>query len=152
MHVTFSQRTDYAIRALLDIAASGGERRKTRQIAAAMNIPQRYLSQILAVLVQKGLLTAYAGQTGGYELTRPADDIHMLDVIEVFEGEDTHVSRCLLRGIPCGTDGTCAAHESWAAAQAAMTERLGRTTFAELARQERGLRNQRRTLHRAEHE
>ena len=53
MNVTFGQRTDYAVRALLDIAASASGRRKTREIADEMNIPQRYLSQILAVLVQR---------------------------------------------------------------------------------------------------
>ncbi len=140
MNVTFSRRADYAIRAVLDIAKSYGvARRKNREIAEAMSIPPTYLSQILAVLVRQRILQAAAGQDGGYELARPPEQVLLSEVIEVFEGA-TRVQRCLLRGIPCGADGTCAAHEAWSAAQDAMTERLSQTSFANLAERDRELR------------
>ncbi|MGE3857051.1 MAG: Rrf2 family transcriptional regulator [Dehalococcoidia bacterium] len=133
MHVSFSRRSDYAIRAVLDVArAHGGPRRKRREIAEAMNVPPTYLSQILAVLVRARLLVASAGHDGGYELARPPAEIALLDVIEVFEGPSMRTQRCLLRGIPCASDGTCAAHDAWIDAQQAMADSLARTTFADL--------------------
>jgi len=141
MHVTFSRRSDYAIRAILDVArVHGVSRRKKREIAEAMNIPPTYLSQILAVLVRSHLLVAAAGQDGGYELARPPEQTRLLDVIEVFEGDAMHEQRCLLRGIPCGSDGTCAAHEAWSTAQQAMETSLGATTFADLLARDEVLR------------
>ena len=132
MNITLSKRGDYAIRAVLDMSRCyGSGRRKTREIAEAMNIPPKYLSQILAVLVRHKVLTAVAGQDGGYELARPPQDLRLLDVVEVVEGPTT-LQRCLLRGIPCGTDGTCAVHDAWSSAQQALTDRLAATTFAEL--------------------
>jgi len=104
-----------------------------------MNIPPNYLSQILAVLVRHGILTAVAGQEGGYELARPPAAIRMLDVLEVFEGAP-RIQRCLLRGIPCGSDGTCAVHDSWTDAQEALAARLANVTFEELAERDRALR------------
>jgi Rrf2 family protein len=133
VNITLSRRGDYAIRAILDVALHhGAGRRKTREIAEAMNVPPNYLSQILAILVRKGLLVAAAGQDGGYELARPPQDVSLLDVVEAVEGPAT-LQRCLLRGIPCGSDGTCAVHAAWSGAQQALTDRLAATTFAALA-------------------
>lgn len=134
VHIALSHRGDYAVRAVLDLAQHYGHgRRKTREIAGAMHIPQNYLSQILADLVSRGLLHATAGQAGGYELTRPPAQISLLAVVELAEGP-VSLQRCMLRGIPCGSDGYCAAHEAWAAAQGALSDRLAATTFADLAR------------------
>ena len=58
------------MRAVLDIARHNGERRKAREISDEMDIPHRFLTQILAELVQLGLLKAVAGRTGGYVLAR----------------------------------------------------------------------------------
>lgn len=136
MQITIGRRGDYAVRAVLDLAhAYGNGRRKTREIAATMEIPRNYLPQIMAELVSAGLLLATAGKSGGYELARPPSQITLLDVVELMDGPIT-LSRCLLRGIPCGTDGYCAAHEAWAEAQAALAGSLASTTFEELARRD----------------
>ncbi|MEO8084816.1 MAG: Rrf2 family transcriptional regulator [Ardenticatenales bacterium] len=134
MQISLSKRGDYAVRAVLDLARHAGDgRRKTREIAAAMNIPAGYLSQILAALVQSGLAVATAGREGGYQLARPAESISLLDVIQAMDGP-IGVRECLLRGIPCGVDGHCAVHDAWSRAQDALNAELASTGFAELAR------------------
>jgi Rrf2 family protein len=134
--VTLSKKGDYSVRAVLDLARHYGEgRRKAREIAASMRIPRKYLSQILANLVRRGLLTAVAGQAGGYELSRAPSRISLLDVVEAAEGA-AELRRCLIRGVPCGRGGTCAVHESWSSAQAAMVRRLRSATFAAILRQD----------------
>lgn len=131
MQVVLGKRGDYAIRAVLDVAAHEGERRKAREIAERMSIPKKYLSRILADLVRGGVLRATAGPDGGYELTRPARDVTMLQVIEAVEGE-TETRDCLLRGVPCQSGGICAVHQAWVGAENAMLERLRDTTFGDL--------------------
>ena len=94
MEITLTMTGDYGVRAMLDVALSHAQgRRKTRQIAEAMNIPPSYLSQILAELVAAELLTATAGRYGGYELTRLPEEILLIEVVEVLEGEIT-LDRC----------------------------------------------------------
>ena len=140
MQTTLGRTGDYGVRAVLDVArAHGVGRRKTREIAGAMNIPVRYLSQILALLVRADILTATAGPSGGYELARTPDDLTLLDVVEAVEGP-VSLDRCVVRGIPCSSDGICAVHDAWSAAQDAMVDRLRDTTFAELVARDRELR------------
>lgn len=133
MQVALGRRGDYAVRAVLDIAMNSEVgRRKTREIADSMGIPERYLTQILALLVREGLLNAVAGPDGGYTLARPPDAITLLDVIEIAEGPIV-LDECVLRGGACEWDEVCPVHIPWARAQNALMAELSKSTFADLA-------------------
>jgi Rrf2 family protein len=131
--MTLGRKGDYAVRAVLDLSHSYGHgRRKAREIADQMRIPQNYLAIILSEFVRAGLLHATAGKEGGYALARPPEEISLLEVVELAEGP-VSLERCLLRGIPCGRNGYCAAHEAWSSAQDALSARLADTSFRDLA-------------------
>jgi Rrf2 family protein len=49
-------------------------------------MPERFLLQILRVLVTHGILRSTRGVDGGYALTKPADQISLLEVIEAIDG------------------------------------------------------------------
>lgn len=133
MHMKLGKRADYAIRAVLDLARhwDGGDRRKSREIAESMDIPRKYLPQLLATLVRAGLVASEAGPDGGYRLVSEPTDVTLLAIIEAVEGPLQSVE-CVLRGGPCHWDSRCAIHEPWAGAQEAMRSQLDRTTFADL--------------------
>ncbi len=97
-----------------------------------MDIPDRYVTQILANLVRHGLLTAVAGPNGGYSLARAPEGITLLEVVEAAEGQ-IGLDACVLRGGPCEWDEVCPLHITWAQAQNALKEHLSAATFAELA-------------------
>ena len=109
-------------------------RRKAREIAREMAIPERFLPQILAPFVRAGTLIAVAGPDGGYELARPPAKITLLEVVEEAEGQTTS-DHCTMRGGPCDWRNACAMHEPWKRAQAALASELQGTTFEELARE-----------------
>jgi len=133
MQVALGRKGDYSVRAVLDIARTAGAgRRKAREIAASMEIPERYLTQILAHLVNEGLLNAVAGPDGGYTLARPPETITLLDVVEAAEGRIL-LDECVLRGGPCEWDEACPIHTPWVDAQNALIAELSKTTFADLA-------------------
>ncbi len=131
MQATLGRKGDYSVRAVLDISNHNGVRRKSREIAEEMDIPSRYLPQILANLVEHGILTAEAGPTGGYILARPAVDVTLLAVVEAAEGP-IGLDQCVLRGGPCDWETSCPIHVPWNRAMNALTERLSQTTFGEL--------------------
>jgi len=132
MQVTLGRKGDYSVRAVLDVATHSGEgKRKAREIAAEMEIPQPYVAQVLADLVRHGVLTAVAGPTGGYSLSRPASEITLLEVTEAAEGATT-LESCVLRGGPCDWITVCPVHETWWRAQKALTDSLASTTFADM--------------------
>ena len=132
MKVALGRRGDYAVRAVLDLARHAGQgRRKAREIAQAMAVPERYLPEILGSLVRAGLVQATAGPNGGYALARSPADITLLEVVETAEGP-LATGQCLLRGGPCDWEHACPLHEPWTRAQQALSNELQWTTYAEL--------------------
>lgn len=132
MQASLGRKGDYSVRAVLDLARHHDDRRKAREIAGEMDIPARYLTQILANLVQHGLLTAVAGPTGGYTLARAPADINLLEVVEAAEGP-IKLEQCVLRGGPCEWEESCPVHIPWTRVQTALAAELAATTFADLA-------------------
>src|SRR5581483_6139673 len=63
-------KAEYALRAATVLATSGPGPVKSDAIAAAEDIPLRFLHNILAALTRAGILSSLRGADGGYELTR----------------------------------------------------------------------------------
>jgi Rrf2 family protein len=79
-------KAEYALRAATVLASSGPGPVKSETIAAAEDIPLRFLHNILAALTRAGILSSLRGADGGYELTRQAAVITVADVIRAVEG------------------------------------------------------------------
>src|SRR5690349_22696860 len=73
--VRVSAKADYAIRAMVELAAADGGPLKAERIAQAQEIPLKFLENIMADLRQGGLVRSQRGTEGGYWLARRADDI-----------------------------------------------------------------------------
>lgn len=81
-----SAKVDYAIRALIALAADGGGPVKAEQLATAQGIPVNFLENILGDLRRAGIVATQRGQVGGYRLARPAKDISLADIIRPLDG------------------------------------------------------------------
>ena len=82
-----SARADYAIRALVELAAAGpGASLRGDAIATAQSIPTKYLENLLADLRRARLVTSQRGIRGGYRLAQPAATITLADVIRAIDG------------------------------------------------------------------
>lgn len=82
-----SAKVDYALRAMLELAAAAtDELVKSERIAVAQAIPQKFLENILLDLRHAELVTSRRGIEGGYALARPAGEISVADVIRAVEG------------------------------------------------------------------
>jgi Rrf2 family protein len=83
--VRVSAKVDYALRAMLELAASEGLV-KSERVAAAQGIPQKFLENILLDLRHAELVTSRRGVEGGYALSRPPSEVSVADVIRAVEG------------------------------------------------------------------
>jgi Rrf2 family protein len=81
-----SARTQYALRAVAELAAAPPGPVAAEKIAAAQDIPRRFLDNILLQLRRAGLIHSQRGPEGGYWLARTPDKITLADVILVTEG------------------------------------------------------------------
>jgi Rrf2 family protein len=84
VHVT--ARADYAIRAMVELAATPGGSATRQQLAEQQEIPGKFLEGILTDLRRAGLLSAQRGSRGGYQLALPANTIALADIIRAVEG------------------------------------------------------------------
>ena len=133
MRLELTKRGDYAVRAMLALACGGGERMLSApRIAGEMDVPPRFLPQVMGDLVRAGLVTSEPGRAGGYRLARPADAISLLAIIEAIEG-DSRRQTCVLRGGRCSEGGVCAVHGAFFAAQDALISALEGVTLADVA-------------------
>lgn len=126
-----SARTDYAVRAMLSIAAGHPGLVKAASLSAAQDIPLSFLQGILLDLRRAGLLHSHRGVDGGYALARPATEITVGDVVRAVGGALTTV-----RGLPTGTatyPGVAAGlRDVWLAVQEAIEGVVDHATLAEL--------------------
>ena len=133
MRLELTKRSDYAIRACLHLALGGGNGHvSSRRIAAEMDIPERFLPQVLGDLASAGILDAQIGRTGGYRLSRPATALSIHEIVEAVEGPTRSV-QCVLRQRHCDATRACAFHPAWVRAQTALIDVLAGTTLADIA-------------------
>jgi len=132
MRLELTHRGSYAIRAVLALArAEAGTVVPARRVAKDMDIPARFLPQVLGDLGRAGIVEARLGRAGGYRLSKPASEISLLDIIEASEG-DARRQTCVLTGNPCDGTHPCDVHDMFFAAQEAILARLNDVSVADV--------------------
>ena len=143
LDLQLTRRGDYAVRAAIALARAGsGTYVKLREVSDQMAIPAGYTQEILTLLMRAGLAEARAGKQGGYRLTKSADAVTLLDIVEAAEGP-LRLDRCTLSGGPCHWEDTvCAVHAMWEQANQSLRASLGRETLARVIEVDNRLRAQ----------
>jgi Rrf2 family protein len=131
--VNISAKSDYAVRAMLELSAEGGTGPVTGEsLANAQQIPVKFLENILVDLRRAGLVVSQRGAEGGYRLARPANRITVADVIRAVDGPLANVRG--MRPEDAEYEGAAAAlRDVWVAMRAALRSVLERVTLADLA-------------------
>jgi len=111
-----------------------------RELAQKAEIPANYLSKVLLALRNAGLLSTARGSGGGYSLQKRPAEIHLIDVVEVFDAPRARPS-CLLGKKDCSDHDPCSAHEVWREVRSGYIRFLENTSLADIAKQDRGERN-----------
>jgi Rrf2 family protein len=135
--VQFNQATDYAFRIIMHLAElPEGELANSQTIAEQQNIPTGFLQKIIRSLVKGDLVKSYRGVDGGFVLAKPAEEISLLNVIEVMEGP-LDLQRCLKQNSSCskGCATKCPVHASLAIIQTNFTLALDEVNFARLVKE-----------------
>lgn len=137
MRVKLSQKTEYAMRALLELALKEGEGpRSAREIATARKIPLRFLEQVLQELKRGGLIESQRGPSGGCWLARPAEQIPVSEILDVVEGPVVRQA-CLDPFNEIDRQSMhSAVQELWLDLQITIRERLSRTSLSDLAKRQ----------------
>jgi Rrf2 family protein len=118
--LTITSKSPYALRALAELARSGGGGPvPIGELARRRDIPVQFLEGLFATLRRAGVLQSQRGVKGGYTFARPPEEITVLEIVELLEGD-------------LGAD----AEGIWGEAAEAVRGVLGGVTIADVAQRE----------------
>jgi Rrf2 family transcriptional regulator, cysteine metabolism repressor len=118
--LVITTKSVYAVKAMTELARRGADPVPIGDIAAARGIPAQFLESIFGQLRRGGLLQSHRGVKGGYSFGRPPEEITVLEVVELLEGEL----------------GSPDAESVWGDAVGAVRATLSATTIAAVAERE----------------
>lgn len=139
--MNLSQKCQYAIRAILELAKQYGRGPVAiSQIAASQAIPQRFLENILSELRPTGLIESRRGIQGGYLLARDPATISVGEVIRLVDGPLDPV-KCIgdRNGPCCPLKDNCSLFHLWTRAKTAVEEVYDNASFRDLVEEEEKL-------------
>jgi Rrf2 family protein len=125
-----SNRTEYAVRALSELARSG-RITKSGEIAERQKIPPKFLPHIMSDLAKSGLVKTSRGFGGGITLNRPPQEITFKSVVEAVQGPIV-TFECLTGRDDCEFSKGCILKPIWQKVQVAVDEVLTSVTLKDL--------------------
>ena len=131
-----STRGRYALRILVDLAENQNEGYITlKEAADRQEISEKYLESIVKDLVKGKFIEGIRGKGGGYRLSRPAEEINVMDVLQSADGAIVPVA-CLEEGSrPCSRAASCRTLPLWQGLDKVVSEYLGGFTLRDLMRE-----------------
>jgi Rrf2 family transcriptional regulator, cysteine metabolism repressor len=85
--LSITSKSPYAIRALVELHRHGDSVPvPIAELARRGEIPVQFLEQLFATLRRAGVLRSQRGVKGGYSFGRPANELTVLEVVELLDG------------------------------------------------------------------
>ncbi len=130
----YSKPCEYALRAAAYLARQPQSQLiPVSQIARAESIPVPFLSRILYQLAQEGLLTSRTGPGGGFQLSRPAKDISLKEIVARVDGLEG-LQQCAVGLARCSDEMPCPLHDMWKELRGRIAGYLEGISLADMAR------------------
>ena len=128
-----STKGRYALRVMIDLAEHQSEKYvPLKEVAARQEISEKYLENILKVLVQNGFLEGLRGKGGGYRLTRSPEEYTVGNILWLTEDSMAPVA-CLEPGAKaCEHASECRTLTLWKGLDKVINDYLDNITIADL--------------------
>ncbi|HEY6933577.1 MAG TPA: Rrf2 family transcriptional regulator [Marmoricola sp.] len=131
-----SAKTDYALRALIEMASrDDGRPVSAEEIGRLQEIPHGFLQAILADLRRAGVVASQRGQSGGWRMAQAPADVTVADVIRAVDGPLVSVYGLRPEAVSYNASADALQHV-WIAARSSLREVLERVTIESLVDKE----------------
>jgi Rrf2 family protein len=128
-----TRTADYGVRLMTQLALLPlGTRMTVADLADQSGASVAFVGKILQRLVRARLVVSHRGYEGGFELSRTAGTISLLDIVSALEGP-LCLNDCLEGGPGCDRANVCGAQEVWKNAQDALAAVLAAETLDRMA-------------------
>ena len=135
-----SAKSRYALHLMLALAMQeNGENLSVKSVAERQGISEKYLEQIIPLLIRDGLVRSVRGAKGGYHLVKSAEDYTVGLILRTVEGSIAPVS-CLDDEVnQCARCKACATLDLWEQVDQAISNVVDHITLADLVDKQRRL-------------
>lgn len=131
-----TSRSEYGMRAMILLAEQpDNELLSAAELSRREHIPLKYLEQLLSELKKGGLVVSFPGARGGYRLARPAEQVHVGEIVRALDGAFAPMS-CVHDGperTPCAFEEGCRLKPLWSRLYKAVHGVLDDTSLASIA-------------------
>ncbi|MFH1312512.1 MAG: Rrf2 family transcriptional regulator [Candidatus Eisenbacteria bacterium] len=128
-----STRGRYGARMMLDLAVHHGSGYLLlKDVAARMDVSEKYLGHLIPALKRVGLIKASRGAHGGYLLAMEPAEISLGEVVRAVEG-DISVVECVTSPDVCHRAAVCVTRAKWVGLRLKLMEFLDAFTLERMA-------------------
>jgi len=129
----FSTRARYGLRMMIELTRLLDKEPVVHlgRVAKITGLSENYLAQLAISLKNSGLLRGIPGKKGGYQLSRPADEIKVGEIIQALSGTLT-ITDCVEHPEICHNSGGCEARAIWALVSISVMDTLNEYSLEDL--------------------
>ncbi len=132
MSVLFSRQCEYALQAILYLAAHPSDNLiPIRTVADKLKIPYHFVSKTLQQLAKSGLIHSQRGKQGGFAVDAGSAKVSLFEIINAIDGP-AFSTECVLGFKDCNSKEPCLLHEVWAKQRDELAKILTKTTIKQL--------------------
>lgn len=132
MKITY--KGDYALKVILELALNYPNKLLTiHELSDRLDIPYKFLEQILLVLKKGGFVSSKRGKIGGYFLMKPPQKIKLGDIVRFIDGPIEPISCVAENYKGCDDVYNCVFRNIWQRIASFTSEILDNITFEDLA-------------------
>ncbi len=131
----FSAQEEYGLRCLMQIARQAEGSVTIPEIGRAEGLSATHVAKLLMLLRKGGFITSTRGQSGGYTLSRPAEQIYVSDVLAELGGrlyDDHFCGKHSGQLNECLHNMDCEVRSLWNRIQSAVDRVLDHVTLADI--------------------
>jgi FeS assembly SUF system regulator len=123
--------TDYATVVLTVLAAQPGTVLSAPELAERSGLEAPTVAKVLKPLAAAGLVEGFRGANGGYRLTRAAEAISLVEIVEAMEGP-LAMTECSVPSGQCSIEQTCGIRGNWRHINDVVAEALSHVSLAQM--------------------
>lgn len=132
--MVLSKSCEYAIRAVIYIAASSTDGRKVgiAEICSAIEAPDHFTAKILQILSKSKIVSSQKGINGGFCLNSEQMQLRLIDIVKAIDGDNV-VTGCALGLKTCSDEKPCPIHNQYRTIRESLKAILEGQTITDLA-------------------
>jgi len=132
-----STKGRYALRMMIEFGMNPGQCTKISQVAARQGISDKYLEQIVSILLRANYVKSIRGAQGGYKLTRPPEEYTVGMILRQTEGSLSPVPCLDDEDNQCERADRCACLTVWSRLKDAVDGVVDHVTLADLVAEQK---------------